>query len=192
MFRNGFFADEDDENGTTAAHDALLGSPDDSHYELSPIYGDDANGDDSQVELPAFSMDSEAPEGERHTAIFDPARPDAARPAPWYYDYISSWGRYHVITALGFATISLFVLAGMLLSSLVGGPIIDISSIALIVGCVGTIAFLLLTLPLAALVALLADLGKSLRQLHFRSDGSLPSAAERTASSRRDLSRSIG
>jgi hypothetical protein len=191
VLRPGFFA-ADDENGSSALRDTMIGGPDDSHYELSAVFGDDEYSDDSQVELPAFSMGADSPDQGPSAAIFEPAGPDALLAFPPYYDTITSWGRFLVVATFAFAVASLLVLGYLLVRSFAGGPIIEASITALLVGCVGTIAFLLVALPLAVLVALLVDLGKTLRHLNLRADGNLRTAGERTARNRPNLSRSIG
>lgn len=137
-------------------------SPSDSQYEMHAVLGGDP--DDSQTELPAF--DGEALSGEIDAARpFETASAEVLWPMPWYFNVIGSWGRFHFYTAIGFATSSLAVLGFLLFRALVAGSIVSSSITALIIGCVGTIAFFLLTLSASVLTALLFDLARNVRTL---------------------------
>jgi len=127
---------------------------------VSGIFADE-NGD-AILEPPAFTA---------NTASDDLANPSGTfgsevLPAtPWYDKFIDSWSRYHFFVALGFGTSSLAVLGFFLVRALVGGQIINASITALIVGCVGTVAFLLLSVSATASILLLVDLGRNVRRL---------------------------
>ena len=137
-------------------------SPSDSQYEMHAVLGGDP--DDSQIELPAF--DGEALSGEIDAARpFDTASGEVLLPMPWYFNVIGSWGRLHFYVAIGFATSSLAVLGFLLFRALVAGSIVSSSITALIIGCVGTIAFFMLTLSASVLTALLFDLARNVRTL---------------------------
>ena len=86
-------------------------------------------------------------------------------PAPWYFKVIESWGRVHLYVVMGFAASSLSVLGFLLMRALVVGQILSSSTAALLVGLVGTIAFLLLSLSATALIMLLIDLARNMRLL---------------------------
>jgi hypothetical protein len=131
----------------------------------SAVLGGDP--DDSQVELPAFTSESPPdPSGEIESApAFESESSEIALPIPWYYKFIESWGRVHFYVVLGFATSSLAVLGFLLISALVAGHALSPSITALIIGCVGTVAFLLLSLSATVLIILVIDLGRSVRVL---------------------------
>ncbi len=183
---NGFQSSDDDDG---AAIDSLMGGPGDSHYELSAVFDDVP---DSQVEIPAFSVTDAAPAGAGPSPTFEPDRPDDDLGVPWYYHYIVSWGRIHFFAALGFAACSLSILGYFLIRAVVAGHVIHTSITALIVGCVGTIAFLLLSISVAALVALLVDLGKNMHHMSLRAERSFRRGGEHPGRNQGNLSRSIG
>jgi hypothetical protein len=191
VLRAAFFS-SDDADGLSAARDSLMRGPDDSHYEFSAVFDAANESDDSQVELPAFSMEAAVADAADSDVSLGPAGSEESTAVPWYYTYIESWGRLHLLAALGFAASTLSVLGFLLLSALAGGPIVDAPITALIVGCVGMVAFVLLTVSVAAVVALLADLGKKLRQLNFRAAGNFPNVGEHTPRNRPNLTRSVG
>jgi hypothetical protein len=135
----------------------------DSKHDMSTVLGGDP--DDSQVELPAFSS-SDEPSGEVEAAApFESASSEFALAVPWHYKYIESWGRVHFYVAVGFAASSLSVLGWLLVSAMVVGQGVSSSITALIVGCVGTIAFLLLSLSATVLIILLVDVARNVRVL---------------------------
>ncbi len=142
--------------------------PDDSQYEL-PIVTD-VDLEDSQVEIPVFaptrsSADDQSP-------VIDDDRPSIvlSLSTPWPYRFVNTWGRYHFAVAIGFCTFSLVVLGFFLAREVLGGQTIGVSVTLLIVGCVGMIAFLLLSLTVTALNVLLADLAKNVRRLRIQSE----------------------
>ena len=77
--------------------------------------------------------------------------PNVLLPLPWYFNVIGSWGRFHFYVATGFATSSLVVLGFLLFRALVAGSTVSSSITALIIGCVGTIAFFMITLSASVL-----------------------------------------
>ncbi len=169
------------ENGTE--HDDL----DDESFSLRPqsdwqqevssaVLGGDP--DDSQVELPAFTSASPTdPSGEIAAApAFESESSETTLPIPWYYKVIESWGRVHFYVVLGFAASSLAVLGFLLISALVAGHVLSSSITALIIGCVGTVAFLLLSLSATVLIILVIDLGRSMRVL-IQQNGANPGRA---------------
>jgi hypothetical protein len=118
--------------------------PGDSHYEMSAVF-EDTTGD-SDVEIAAYRPASGASPDEAHpSGAFEAASSEVLLPSPWYYNFIDSWSRFHFFVALAFGTSSLSFLGFLLVRALVGGQIIDSSITSLIVGCVGTVAFLLLS-----------------------------------------------
>jgi hypothetical protein len=188
VLRQGFFA-SDDEDGR--GRESLMRRPDDSQYELSAVFDDDAS--DSQVDRSAFATENAHSDDAHAMANLEPAGADARHAVPWYYNYIDSWGRFHFIAALGFAAASLSVLGFLLVRALVAGEVMHTSITALIVGCLGTIAFLLLSMTAAALVVLLADLGKTIRDSSLHANRSFPGGGgARAARNRPNLSRSVG
>jgi hypothetical protein len=192
VLRRGFFA-SDDEDVSLVGPDSLIRGPDDSQYELSAIFAEGTDPSrDSLDQLPAFSMDSAVPDAAHSAASLDPAEAEVRLAVPWYYRYIDAWGRFHFFTALGFAAVSLSILGFLLLRALVGGEVMHTSITALVVGCLGTIAFLLLSLSVAALAALLADLDKSVRHLNFQAEHGFRAGGDHAARNRPNLSRSVG
>jgi len=120
---------------------------------------------DSNVELPAFTANTASDDEAHPSGTFEPASSVVLPAIPWYDQFIESWSRYHFFVALGFGTSSLGVLGFFLVRALVSGQIINASITALIVGCVGTVAFLLLSVSATALILVLVDLGRNVRRL---------------------------
>jgi hypothetical protein len=152
-----FFSADDD--------DPLADSPGlgDSHYDMPVVFDDDLG--DSNAEVPTYRSPGASREEGHPSGTFEPASSEVFLTSPWYDNFIDSWSRYHFFTALGFGTSSLAVLGFLLVRALVAGQIMDSSITALIVGCVGTVAFLLLSVSATALIVLLVDLGRNLRRL---------------------------
>lgn len=182
-FRTDLFSDGDDDDDVNDG-DSFDGDPGDSQYELTPVMG---NGiDDSQVDLPAFSADDWPALQAGADSGFGEA---AALPEPWYFRFIDSWGRYHAGFVLGFGGASLIVLSYFLFRPLLGGESVTSPTTALVVGCVGTIAFLLLSFTATAFYLLLLDVGKNVRQLNLQANRRPYAAAERPRDSQPRLSR---
>jgi hypothetical protein len=146
----GFFSGEDDDSLPD-----LIG-PGDSHSEMSG--GPASDPGDSNVELPAF--DDAAPSG-----TFEAASSEVVLPGPWYDQVIDSWNRWHFLLTLGFGISALGLLGYFLVEAVLGGKIVNTSVTALIVGCVGTVAFLLLSASVTALIVVVVDLGRNVRRL---------------------------
>ena len=144
----GFFSGYDQDPAPDSA------GPGDSHYEMSAVFEDD---DDSNFELPAFDPGAASLDEANPSSTFERASSEVLLPFPWYYNFIDSWSRFHFFVALGFGTSSLAMLGFFLVRSLVVGQIIDSSITTLIVGCVLTIAFVLLSVSATALIVLLVD-----------------------------------
>ena len=144
------------------------GSLPDPEDDFAGVLGGDP--DDSQVELPAFT--TEEPESGEIEAVmpFEPAGSDFLLAAPWYNKFIESWGQVHLYVAVGFAAFSLLVLGVLLISALVAGRMVSSSITALIVGCVATVAFLLLSISATVLFSLLVDLARNVRVLIQQSE----------------------
>jgi hypothetical protein len=137
--------------------------PGDSHYELKVTIEDimDESGDDwsaMSTSAPALSEEGSAP-------AVDPRASQVLLRDPWYYRGIDSWSRFHGFVALGFGTLSLVGLGFLLVRALTGRPILDSSFSALVVGLIGTIAFVFLSLTTTVLSLLLVDLARNLRRL---------------------------
>jgi hypothetical protein len=149
-------------------------TPYDSQYEMTAVLGGDP--DDSQTELPAFTSGTDLSGEADLSGEIEAARPfetDSSEflvPVPWYFKFIDSWGRLLFYVATGFATVSLAVLGFLLVRALVAGHIMSPSVTALIIGCVGTIAFLLISLSATALTVLLVDLARNVRMLIQQAD----------------------
>jgi hypothetical protein len=143
--------------------------PDDSQYEL-PV-ATDIDIEDSQVELPAFNPTPTSADDNWGTVTDDdPPNMVLSSSSPWPNRFVDSLGRYHFAVAIGFGAFSLVVLGFFLAREILGGQTIGVSVTLLIVGCVGMIAFLLLSLTVTALSLLLADLAKNVRQLRIQSE----------------------
>jgi hypothetical protein len=181
---NGFSAGSDDD--LPALSSRLAG---DSQYEMGAIFGDGI--DDSQVELPAFSP-GQADEVTDPVPPFETELSEFLLTAPWYYRFIESWGRLHFYIALGFTASSLSLLGFLLLRALVAGHLVSSSTTALIIGCIGTIAFLLLSLSATALILLLVDLARNVRLLIEHRDRNLSMPADAANQSRSRLSHPVG
>jgi hypothetical protein len=169
-----------------------------SQYEMTAVLGGDP--DDSQTELPAFTSDLDSSDSSVPTrrfeaptaARFETLTPEPALPMPWVYNVIDSWGRLHFFLALGFAAASLLVLGFLLVWSLIVGQILSSSIAALIVGCVGTIAFLLLSISATALIFLLIDLARNVHRLIHQAGPTVRVPADPKAQNGRSLSHQIG
>jgi hypothetical protein len=168
-----------------------MGSPSDSQFDMPGVLGGDP--DDSQVELPAFASGEEEQSGEIEIAPpFEPQSAEFALAVPWYYKYIESWGRVHFYVAVGFAASSLAVLGFLLVSALVAGRIVSSSITALIVGCLATVALLLLSLSATVLSILVIDLARNMRLLIQQTDRSPAQAHNTKNQSRASLSQPAG
>jgi hypothetical protein len=179
-FGTDLFSDDDNDN----EDNAFDGEPGDSHYDLTAVMG--KGMDDSQVELPAFSADD--------WPALEPGAdsgsgPAAALPEPWYVRFIDSWGRYHAGVVLCFGGVSLIILSYFLFRPLLGGESVTSSTTALVVGCVGIIAFLLLSFTASAFYLLLLDLGRNMRQLNLQANRRPNSVADRLRDGQPQLSR---
>jgi hypothetical protein len=137
--------------------------PSDSQYEVTAVLG--GGPDDSQIEMPAFGDDGLGSAEMEAVRSFDAGSSEIFLAVPWYFNVIASWGRRLFYVATGFGVASLGVLAFLLVKALVSGPIISASVTALLIGCVGMIAFLLISLSATALTVLLVDLARSVRML---------------------------
>jgi hypothetical protein len=163
MSPDGFSSESDDEISALTPP-----TPFDSQYEMTAVLGGDP--DDSQTELPAFGGESDL-SGEIEAARpFEAPSSEFVLPVPWYFNFIDSWGRVLFYLATGFAAASLGVLGFLLVRALVAGHTMSSSVTALIIGCVGTIAFLLISLSATALTVLLVDLARNVRMLIQQAD----------------------
>jgi hypothetical protein len=141
---------------------------DDSQYELRVSM--DIDIEDSQVELPAFAPEQMLPDENWRAAVDDPTSVELTFTSPWHYRFVNSWGRYHFGVAIGFGAISLAVLGYFLASEIFGGQSIGASVPLLILGCVGTVVFLLLSVTVTALNRQLADLAQHVRLMRIQSE----------------------
>jgi hypothetical protein len=176
-------ADDDMDFGSRAL------SAGDSHYEMSAVYDD--GYDDSDGEIPAFAPGESAENVAVLFPTFEAEGAEIVAPRPWYFKFLESWGRFQLLTALGFTAASLSVLGFLLLRALAGGQILSASITALVLGCVGTIAFLLLSLSATALTVLLVDLVRNVRQLVQHAERSAAVPQEPPARKRQKLSHPV-
>jgi hypothetical protein len=160
---DGFTSGSDDDIPALSAP-----TPFDSQYEMTAVLGGDP--DDSQTELPAFAGGSDESGESQAPRPFEAPTSEYLFPVPWYFNFIDSWGRLLFYAATGFAVASLAVLGFLLVRALVSGDFMSSSVIALIIGCVGTIAFLWISLSATALTVLLVDLSRTVRMLIQQSD----------------------
>jgi hypothetical protein len=159
-------------------------------HEASAVLGGDP--DDSQVELPAFTSAAD-PSGEVDAAPpFEYASSEFALAVPWYYKFIESWGRVHFYVVLGFGTSSLAVLGFLLYCALVAGYTLSSSITALIIGCVGTVAFLLLSVSATVLIILMIDLARSVRVLIQQTDQNPARVIDAKSEVRTSVSHPVG
>jgi hypothetical protein len=171
MPSNGYFAGFDDEEPGT--HE---GGPGDSHYELSdPSF---AAFEDSGAEWTAVSTANPAPRRSEAASNGEPVASEAIGNEPWYYKLIDSFGRYQFLVALNFGALVLVLFGFLLVRPLIGNVGLDSSASALLVGLVGTVAFLLISLITAALIVLLVDLARTIRRLRLHVDRNAPLARE--------------
>jgi hypothetical protein len=182
---DGFSGGSDPDLATSAPR-----SPFDSQYEMTAELGGEL--DDSQVELPAFTSTAARSGDSDSGPAFETESSEFLLAVPWYFKFIESWGRLHFYVAVGFAASSLSVLGFLLIRALVAGQILSSSITALIVGCVATIAFLLLSLSATVLIILLVDLARNVRLLIQQNDRNPAGTIDTKNSSRTSLSQPVG
>jgi hypothetical protein len=161
-FAEGSFsgADEDEDD-----LEAGLPDPSDSQYEL-PV----GVGDEDGAEFNDWSTDdmpARPGPGERRIEAGDSS---SVPSDPWYYKFIHAWGRVHFFGAIGFAALSMTVIACLVLARLTGNLKPESSAIAIVVGIVGAIALLMISLSTTALNLLLIDLARNIHRLRVHSD----------------------
>jgi hypothetical protein len=156
----------------------------------SAVLGGDP--DDSQVELPAFTSAADSSAEVEAVTAFEPENSELATAVPRYYKVIESLGRVHFYVVLLFAASSLAVLVFLLVSALVAGQTLSSSITALIIGCVGMIAFLLLSLPATMLMILVIDLARSVRVLIQQTNRNPARVIETRSQSRTTFSHRLG
>jgi hypothetical protein len=164
-------------------------SPSDWRDDMGGVLGGDP--EDSQVELPAFTSESGSSGEVQAAAPFDTASSEFFTVAPWYYAFIESTTRVFLYAAVGFAAASLAAFGFLLLRTLRAGYIMSTSTTALIIGCIATIAFLLLALPATAVVVLLVDLARNLRLLVEQTGRNPTAAINSNGQSRTSLSHPV-
>jgi hypothetical protein len=142
--------------------------PGDSHYELTAIdeSAPAASGDD----WPAVSSAVTAEDWGASEAQVDWGGSEALAVEPGLYKGIVSWGRVQFFAVMGFGALSLAALGFLLVRALTGKPLLDSSHSALVVGLIGIIAFLLLSITTGLLGVLLLDLARNLRRLRDHVD----------------------
>jgi len=165
-FRSGTFLAglEEDEEDPSAT---MLG-PGDSHYELSPIV--DGEDEDSHAQVGAHEPHSWSSEKRGSALTEEDAGTDGLPTSPRYFRFIESWGRYYFGLASGFGALALVALIFFLVRMILVGPYVSSAVAALIVGCVGLIAFLLLAVTGAAGYLLMVDLARNVRRLRDHSE----------------------
>jgi hypothetical protein len=150
--------------------------PGDSHYELSLAIGD--HNEDSHSELPGVTPLDSARNEPLPAADDEPPCLKVVVSNRWYSHFVDRAGPYYFLVAVGFGALSLAVLCFLLVSAINNGQTVSRSITALIVGCVGLVAFLLLSLTATALHLLLVDLLRIVRRLRSHSDQSNGIASE--------------
>src|SRR5262249_1664098 len=157
LLREGFFAGWD-EHEPAMQH---LG-PGDSHYELTFTLGDPSG--ETAVDWSGGSgghdLADEGPSGE----VGAPGGA-AGRPAPGSYRFTASPGRLIFSVGLALAVCSLPLLGLLLVRSFGGSPAAGSTTLALVVGSLAAMSFLLISASMAASNLLLVDQARNVRQL---------------------------
>jgi len=139
--------------------------PGDSQYELSS--GGEAFPDyDSQAELPAIGSRQADPIPIPATDLRNARSSKPAPIVPWYGRLVEIWTRYQIVVTLGYGALGIVVLGFCLIRTSFGGQSLTPASSSLVVGFLGAIAFVLLSLSGLAQSILLIDLARRLRRLH--------------------------
>jgi hypothetical protein len=170
--RAAFVASLDEDNDPPST-EADIG---DSNYEVTVLLDDDL--DDSQFELPAITQTNPSRSETWSVPASVASATEPFPPDPRYYDLIDSWSRICFLGALGLGALSLVVIGVVLARILLGGQAIDPSTTILILGFVGTIAFLLISFTMTALNLLLVDLARNTRRLRIHADRDARIASE--------------
>jgi hypothetical protein len=164
--------------------DIVLG-PGDSHYELSAIV-DGAANDDSQVDLPAIATDRPPGKPNQAGRTGSPTRLSTSAPATHSQrarnrhglavdvmpvlvrkgGFVHLWSRCQLVATLAFGALAMSILGFFLVRASIAGQSLTAATSALVVGLLGTLAFVLLSFTAIVLSAVLIELADSLRQLH--------------------------
>jgi zinc-ribbon domain len=186
----GRFSDEDlfDGSDEFGSSEIALG-PGDSQYELSAIV-DGVADDESHDDLPAIEPPRLEPKQLQPMTVENVTRLEtrggtkqlrpagdgsalASKPAPDFDRngrFAGIWSRYQLLATLTFGAVAIAILGFLLLKSSVAGQSLPAATSALIVGLLGTIGFVLLSLTALVQSALLAELARDVRQLHKEFD----------------------
>jgi len=171
--------------------------PGDSHYEWS--FSVDGFDDDSQVDVPAFVTPEPEPKqvqaaskssnalrvASREWAGARSEEPQqiqaakvksalAATPVAIMGgkgQFVAVWSRYQLVTTLGFGAAAFLVLGFLLLNTSVGGHALTPATSTLVVGFLGAVAFVLLSLTALALNFVLIEVARDLRRLQNDLEG---------------------
>jgi hypothetical protein len=151
---------------------------DDSNYEMTVSL--DGELDDSQFELPAIKETdpSLSPPDDRPAPALVVSGSEPLPPDPRYYNLIDSWSRIGFWGVLALGAIALVVIGVFLVRAFLGAPNLNTSTTVLILGFVGTIAFLLISFMTTALNLLLVDLARNTRRLRIHADRSAQIASD--------------
>ena len=144
--------------------------------------------DDSQVELPAFAPSEALPVQNGLASEFDSASSEVLLASEAYDRFINSWGRFHFYGALGVGVASIAAL-GFFLVRAIAGQTINVSTTAVVIGCVAMVALLLLSLTASALCLLVLAMGRTIRQLIALADLNPKSTVTGVSKGRAGLSR---
>jgi len=79
---------------------------------------------------------------------------------------VGIWSRYQLVVTLAFGALAFAILGFLLLKSSIGGHAVTPETSTLVVGLLGTAAFVLLSLTGFALNFLLIEIARDLRRLH--------------------------
>jgi zinc-ribbon domain len=164
----------DDENDLPAT----LTDLGDSNYELTVSL--EGELDDSQFELPTIKEPHPSPSEDppAPALVLAGPEPEPLPPDPQYYNLIDSWSRICFWGVLGLGGLALVVIGVFLVRAFLGRPNLNSSITALILGFVGTIAFLLISCMTVALNLLLVDLARNTRRLRLHADRSAQIASK--------------
>jgi hypothetical protein len=159
-----FFGSSDDDEPSSSWRD-----PSDSHYEVTEPFDDELDGPPSELP-PADSEDS----GEFYQVADSPgvqeatsasAGPASSAPVAWSSKSLHNWRRFQLLAAISFGGLSLAVLGFFLVSALTAGRAINSEILAIVVGVIGTVAFLLLSIEATTLLAVVLELARHMQQI---------------------------
>jgi hypothetical protein len=164
-------------NGVNDDSGEILLGPGDSHYELRVTV---LEADDPQVGFPAFRTAAPASDELAVTALLQMPLEERPLALSVCSKLLRAWSRIHIVAAIGFGGLSLGIIALVMLSVMFGPAAIGFSGLAVGAGLVATFGMVVIVFSAAFQNLLLADLARSLRQLHTETPGNGWSNGEST------------